>query len=80
MTMRNDRVPSDAVAVTPSDTTQVNLCGFYVGSAGDVTVVGAPETTAVLFKACPLGTIIMMTITRIMSTGTASTSITGFVP
>lgn len=81
MSKSSSLTPHDAVAVTPSDTTQLNLCGFYVGGAGDVTVVtdaGASAGTTVVFKACPLGTKIDLLVFKLMATGTTATNITGF--
>lgn len=78
MTMRNDLIPSDALAVTPSDSTAVNFVGLYVGGTGDVAVKGEGGT-AVTFKACPHGTIIPMRIVAVMSTNTTATLLVGFV-
>lgn len=79
MTMRNDRIASDAVAVTPSDTDPVDFCGIYVGGTGDVTVMGEGGV-AVTFSAVPVGTIIPMRIVAVMDTDTTATLLVGFVP
>lgn len=77
MTMRNDRIASDAVAVTPSDTTFVDFVGLYVGGAGDVAVSG-DGGVAVTFTAPPVGSRIDMHITKVMSTNTTATLLVGF--
>jgi len=77
MTHRNDLIPAGAVAVTPHDTTFVDLVGFYVGVTGDVTVQ-CVAGTSITFTACPAGMIVPLRVVRIMSTGTTATNITGF--
>lgn len=76
---RNDTTPTDAVAITPSDTTQLNLCGFYVGGAGNVAVQTTVGATAVTFIAPPVGTVIKLQVARIMSTNTTATNIVGLI-
>lgn len=77
MTMRNDRIASSAVAVTPSDTAFVDFCGVYVGGAGNVALQGEDGVTAV-FTAPPVGSRIDMRITRVMATSTTATLLVGF--
>jgi hypothetical protein len=73
----NLRIPEAAVAITPSDTTFVDLSGFYVGGAGDVTVVdGASNTT--VFKALPVGSVIHLRVVTVKSAGTTATNLVGF--
>lgn len=78
MGYRNNLVPSDAVAVTPSDSTQLNLCGLYVGGTGNVTVITAAGNS-VLFSNLPVGAIITLGISKVMSTGTTATALTGYI-
>jgi hypothetical protein len=78
MTHRSDLIPSDAVAVTTSDTAANAFVGLYVGVAGDVAVKGA-SGTAVTFKNCPAGLIIPMATTLVMATNTTATNILGFL-
>jgi hypothetical protein len=78
MTQRTDEYPSDAVAVTPSDTTAVGFCGLYVGGAGDVAIKGAGGV-AVTFKAVPVGTLLKIQVAAVMATGTTATNIVGLV-
>ena len=68
---------ADAVALTKHDTTVVSCLGFYVGGAGNVTVV-TEAGTSVLFTALPVGTIVPIRFTKLMSTGTTATAVVGF--
>lgn len=79
MTMRNDLLASDFLTIVPSDTTQLNLVGLYVGGTGDVAVKGEGGT-AVTFKACPIGHKIEGRIINVMSTNTTATLLIGFLP
>lgn len=78
MTHRNDLINSGFVAVTPSDTTQVNLVGLLVGVQGDVSVTDSLAVTTILTASA--GSIIPGRITRVNATGTTATSIVGLVP
>jgi len=79
MSYRNDMIPAQWEANTPSDTAFVNYIGFYVGVTGDVTVQSVAGTS-VLFKAVPAGVIVPGVFVRIMSTGTTATNICGAKP
>ena len=79
MTMRNDRLYSDAVAVTTSDTTEVGYSGLYIGVTGDVAIKGIGGV-AVTFKAVPAGTILPIVVNRVMATNTTATNILGLIP
>lgn len=72
-------VTSDGVAITPSDSTNLSLFGFYVGVTGDVTVKTLLGTS-LLFKAVPAGTQVRIGVSRIMAAGTTATNIVGFGP
>lgn len=63
--------PRDAVTVTPSDSTVVNVDGFYVGTAGNASVITAKGTT-VIFKNIPAGTTIPQACQKILAATTAS--------
>lgn len=76
MTMRNDDIASSYVAITKSDTTQLDLVGLYVGGTGDVTLKGE-DGNAVTFSACPVGTKINGRIINVMAATTA-TLLVGF--
>lgn len=79
MAFNSTLVTTDAKAVTPSDSTAVSFFGFYVGGTGDVAVTTFAGTTTT-FKAVPVGTTIMVAVSKIMSTGTTATQIVGFGP
>ena len=67
------------VAVTASDATDLTGArGFFCTGAGNIavkTIHGASADTAVTITDCPVGLIIPLQITRIMSTGTTATNI-----
>lgn len=77
MTMRNDIVAKDAVAVTTSDTAFVDFVQLYIGVTGDV-AVECEGGVSVTLKAHPVGYTARMHITRVMATGTTATNIVGF--
>lgn len=74
--------PRSAIAVTKSDTTVYDnsnlgpLSGLYVGGLGDVAVLTANGET-VTFSAVPVGTILPITVQKVLSTGTTATLILG---
>jgi hypothetical protein len=76
MTHRNDLVPSDAVAITTSNSDAKRYVGLYVGGSGDVVMTTA-KGNDVTFTAVPAGTIIPITFIRIKTTSTA-TNMVGF--
>lgn len=66
---------SDAVAVTPSDSTVLTTTrGLYVGGAGNVTVIMLGGET-VTFTAVPAGTLLPVRVTKVKSTSTTATAI-----
>jgi len=67
----------DAVAVTPSDTAQIEPCrGLYIGGAGDVKVQMASGTgTAVTFAGLLAGSILPVQVQLVYSTDTTATNI-----
>lgn len=60
-----------AVAVTPSDATVIEGKAIYVGGAGNVTVTTV-SGAVVTFTAPPVGSIIPIAFTRVMSATTAT--------
>jgi hypothetical protein len=76
--MRTNDTPRGAMAITPSDTATRLLIGFYVGGAGNVTVVDSLGTTTT-FANVPAGQFIALQINKIKATGTTASNIVGFV-
>ena len=70
-----DPVGSAAV-LTPSDSTPLASIpkAIYVGVAGDITMILARDTVAVLFKAVPNGVLPVRPL-QVMATGTTATNI-----
>lgn len=73
-----DTIKNDAVTVTKSDATVYTppLRGIWVGGVGDLTVVTQDGST-VTFSAVAAGTLIPIAATKVMSTGTTASNITG---
>ena len=71
---------STCFTIAKSDTTELpdNFIGFYVGGAGNVTIMTTTGQT-VLFTAPPVGFILAIRARRIMSTGTTATALVGFL-
>lgn len=69
---------SGTKAITPSDTVEHDIDGFYVGGAGNVAVTDA-KGNVVTFTAPPVGTVINLRCKRIMSTNTTATLIIGLL-
>lgn len=67
----------DFAAVTKSDTVDLPFKSrwLWVGGAGDVSVLAADETTAVLFSSVPAGTRLPIRTSRVRATGTTATNI-----
>lgn len=70
----NFQVPNRAVAVTPSDTTEVFASAVYVGGGGNLSVITEGGDT-VTFSNVPAGTTLVIRVTRIRSTSTTATNI-----
>jgi hypothetical protein len=67
----------NASSITPNDS--ADLAQFtrlvYVGGTGDVTVNMAGSGTTILFKAVPVGTVLPIRVSRVLSTGTTATNL-----
>jgi hypothetical protein len=63
-------------AVTKSDSTVVNFRALYVGGTGDVAVT-AEDGNDVTFESVPAGSILPISVTKVLSTGTTATKIVG---
>lgn len=62
-------------AVTPSDSTALSFKRLYIGGAGAVAIKNGPGTAAVTFAAVPVGTVLDVVGTHVMSTNTTATNI-----
>jgi hypothetical protein len=78
MAHRNDLIPLDAQAVTPTDGAFVNLIGVFVGGAGNLRVRTA-KGNLVTFTGVPAGTQIALGIVEVLATSTTATNIVGYV-
>jgi hypothetical protein len=62
-------------AVTPSNTVDIpEFRALYIGVAGDVKVLAPGATAGVVFKAVPVGVLLVQGV-RVFATGTAATDI-----
>lgn len=66
-------VAANAVAVTPSNSTELTFLALYVGTTGDVAIVTANGQT-LTFTAVPVG-FFPVAGTKVMSTGTTAAAI-----
>lgn len=89
--LRNDNPTSDqstcpaeyAAVVTPSDTVDLThpaggdqaTRGLYIGGAGNVAVIFAGQTTAVVLTALAVGVVHPLSVTRVLTTSTTATPI-----
>ena len=64
-----------AAAVTPSDATVINAAALYIGGAGNVAVIMEGDTAAVTFTAPPVGTVLNISVSKVMATNTTATLI-----
>ncbi len=67
---------TDAIAITKSDSTIVNVDAIYVGTTGDVAVLTSKGTT-VTFPSVPAGAILPIKSTKVMSTNTTASGLVG---
>ncbi len=72
---RDASTADNAVAVTPSDSTELAPCrALYVGGAGNVAVV-MKGGASVTFTGATAGSILPIRVTKVMSTNTTATAI-----
>lgn len=76
MTIDRNGLASDAFAITPHDTTVQRAKSIYVGGAGAV-AVKTEDGTTLTFAAVPVGTILPIRTTLVLSTGTTATLLIG---
>lgn len=63
------------LAVTASDSTQVNCRALYVGSAGNVAITAMGDIAAVTLSAVPAGTLLPIACKLVMATNTTATNL-----
>lgn len=68
------------VAIVKSDTTTYSppLRMIWVGGTGDVAVLMNGDQAAVTLSAVPVGTMLNISVVKVMSTNTTATLMTGF--
>lgn len=65
-------------ALTKSDATVLPITrALYVGTGGDVAIMGAGNTTAVTLKNVPSGTFLWVRVSQFMSTNTTASDVVG---
>jgi hypothetical protein len=64
-------------AITPSDSTVINVRALWVGGAGNVAVIAMQDTAAQTLSAVPAGTLLPVSCSKVMSTNTTATLILG---
>jgi hypothetical protein len=69
--------PTQAAAVTPSDTVDLTYATtrVWIGGAGDIQVTFADNAAATVIAAVPVGTMLPIRVRRIWSTNTTATNI-----
>jgi hypothetical protein len=63
-------------AVVPSDTTIIRNCrALWVGGSGNVAVIAVEDNAAQTFLNVPAGTILAVSVSKVMATNTTATGI-----
>lgn len=75
---RNDQIPSNAEACTPSDSAFFDYVGLYVGTGGTVALKTKPGGSSISFVNLPSGSILPLRVCQVLSTGTTASNIVGF--
>lgn len=70
----NSQIPFRAVAVTPSDSTEIFGHALYVGVGGNVAMLTEGGDT-VTFTAVPAGTTLVQRFTKVLATGTTASAL-----
>ena len=78
--VKSELPASNAVAVTPNDSTDLLFVtrGLFVGGGGNIVVImgdQAVDATTVTFTGVPAGTILPIAVRRVRSTSTTATNI-----
>lgn len=66
-------------AITPNDSTSFDFAtrGIYVGTAGDLAVLGIGDTVPVTLVGVPAGSLVPVAAQKVMATGTTAGSLVG---
>lgn len=62
-------------AITPDDNTDIKACFVYVGVGGDLNLIAAGDTSAVVLKNVPTGSLLPLKVTRVKATSTTATNL-----
>jgi hypothetical protein len=62
-------------AITPDDNTDIKACFVYVGVGGDLNLIAAGDTAAVVLKNVPTGSLLPLKVTRVKNTSTTATNL-----
>ncbi|WP_404404943.1 hypothetical protein [Pelagibacterium halotolerans] len=70
----------DIFSITPDDAADLTqtIRGIYVGATGDLSVVAASGAQAV-FVGVPGGTVLPVSVSRVMATGTTASNLVGLI-
>lgn len=68
---------TSAVAITPHDTNDLTdiTRGLFVGTGGNVSLILADDSVAVLFKNVPAGVVLPLRVKRVRATNTTATDL-----
>lgn len=69
----------DGVVITPSDTLTLTRIpkAIYVGTGGDISIIGSKGTTSFILKNVPSGSMLPIRVKQIKVTGTTASDIIG---
>lgn len=72
---------TSAVAITPHDTNDLTdiTRGLFVGTGGNVSLILADDSTAVLFKNVPAGSVLPLRVKRVRATNTTAADMLGLL-
>lgn len=64
-------------AVSPSDTADLTTAarGLFVGTGGNIAVIGVSDSASVVFKNVASGTVLPLCVKRVLATGTTAADI-----
>jgi len=74
--------PADSgTSITPDDNTDLlqSTRALWVGASGDIEVVLFNDTSSIILKNVPSGTMLPLIVKRVRATGTTATDIVGLI-